>query len=120
MFTLLLIIHILVCLWLIIVVLLQAGKGASLSGLFGGGMPETIFGGGGDTVLKKITAVSATIFMITSLSLYILSVKQEGSSVVKPVKETAAPVVSTPTAPTQSVPAEQAPAQPATKPSDKK
>lgn len=120
MFILLMIVHILVCLWLIIVVLLQAGKGASLSGLFGGGMPETIFGGGGDTVLRKITAVSATIFMITSLSLYILSVKQEGTSIVKPVKENTAPVVSTTTTPTQSVPMEQAPAQSGTKPAEKK
>lgn len=75
--TLLLIIHFLVAVALIVVVLLQADKGSGLSGAFGGGAAQAVFGSGGSIgFLGKMTTVMAILFMITSFSLYIISTKQ--------------------------------------------
>jgi preprotein translocase subunit SecG len=66
--------HVLVCFFLIIVVLLQSGKAADLAGAFGGMGSQTVFGPRGTaTVLSKATEVAAALFMITALSLAILS-----------------------------------------------
>lgn len=105
MFVFLVSIHILVCIWLIVIVLLQAGKGSGLSGLFGGGSaPEAIFGGGGDNALKKITTVSAVVFLITSTLLYVYVARQGSTSVVRPIAAPASPVQA-PAVPGQSIPA---------------
>jgi preprotein translocase subunit SecG len=82
MIVLLTIIHVLVCIFLIIVVLLQSGKAADLAGAFGGMGSQTAFGPRGSaTLLSKATTVSAVVFMITSLSLSILATRNAGSSV---------------------------------------
>src|SRR5438270_5803218 len=82
MIVLLTIIHVLVCVFLIIVVLLQSGKAADLAGAFGGMGSQTAFGPRGSaTLLSKATTVSAVVFMITSLSLSILATRNAGSSV---------------------------------------
>lgn len=73
--------HIVVCLFLIIVVLLQSGKAADLAGAFGGMGSQTVFGPrGAATVLSKATTVAAVLFMVTSLALAILGSKQTASS----------------------------------------
>jgi preprotein translocase subunit SecG len=73
---LLIILHVVVCLILVLVVLLQTGKRADLAGAFGGGGSQTVFGArGAATVLSKITTASAVLFMVTSLALAILSSK---------------------------------------------
>ena len=67
-------VHLLVSLVLILVVLLQTGKGADLAGAFGGGGSQTAFGSrGAATVLSKLTTTAAVLFMVTSFSLAILS-----------------------------------------------
>jgi len=64
------IIHVLVCLFLILVVLAQQGKGQDLASAFGGAGSQSAFGARGTaTLLSKITAGAAAIFMITSLTL---------------------------------------------------
>jgi preprotein translocase subunit SecG len=69
-------IHVIVCLFLIIVVLLQSGKAADLAGAFGGMGSQTVFGPRGSaTVLSKATTVAATLFMVTSLILSISATK---------------------------------------------
>jgi preprotein translocase subunit SecG len=69
MYTVLIILHILVCLVLILIVLLQAGKGANMGAAFGGSS-QTVFGSSGaGTFLGKLTAAVAIIFMLTSLVL---------------------------------------------------
>ena len=69
MVVLLTIIHYIVCIFLIIVVLLQSGKAADLAGAFGGMGSQTVFGPRGSaTVLSKATTIAAVLFMITSLS----------------------------------------------------
>jgi len=65
--------HIIICFFLIIVVLLQSGKAADLAGAFGGMGSQTVFGPRGTaTVLSKATTIAASLFMITALTLVIL------------------------------------------------
>src|SRR5215510_1697793 len=72
-------VHVIVCLFLIIVVLLQSGKAADLAGAFGGMGSQTAFGPRGSaTLLSKATTGSAIVFMITSLSLSIMATKRSG------------------------------------------
>jgi preprotein translocase subunit SecG len=68
--TLLDILHISVCLFLMLVVLLQQGKGGGMGAAFGGGASQQVFGGrGAGNLLTRATAVCAGIFMLTSVSL---------------------------------------------------
>lgn len=84
MSTFFIILHVLVCFVLIIVVLLQTGKGASMGAAFGGGSSQTLFGSrGAATFLNKATTILAIIFMLTSLSLAVISVKKGGSIVLE-------------------------------------
>ncbi len=78
---LLIIIHVIVCIALIMIVLLQTGKGADMGAAFGGGSSQTLFGSGGaSTFLSKLTTAAAVIFMVTSLGLaYISSHRPVGS-----------------------------------------
>jgi preprotein translocase subunit SecG len=79
LFTLLTILHVVICLFLIVVVLLQSGKAADLAGAFGGMGSQTAFGPRGSaTLLSKATTGSAVLFMVTSLSLSILATRQSG------------------------------------------
>jgi preprotein translocase subunit SecG len=94
MFILLTIVHVVICLFLIIVVLLQSGKAADLAGAFGGMGSQTAFGPrGAATVLSKATTIAAAMFMVTSLSLSILV--SRGSADVDTVLEQVAPRQST-------------------------
>jgi preprotein translocase subunit SecG len=68
--TVLVVLHVLVCFFLVIVVLLQRGKGAEMGAVFGGGASSTVFGGrGAGNFLTKLTTGSAIVFMCTSLTL---------------------------------------------------
>jgi preprotein translocase subunit SecG len=81
MTVILLVIHIMVCFFLIAIVLLQSGKGAEIGAAFGGSS-QTLFGSrGAATFLNKMTTVAAVVFMITSLTLAVTTAK--GGSVVK-------------------------------------
>src|SRR5881628_560894 len=82
MFTALIILHVLVAFIMVGVILLQSGKGAEIGAAFGGSS-QTIFGArGASTFLGKLTAVTATIFMLTSLSLAIMSKQRNYSSTI--------------------------------------
>lgn len=112
-------IHYIVCIFLIIVVLLQSGKAADLAGAFGGMGSQTVFGPRGSaTVLSKATTIAAIVFMITSLALSITATKAGktgGSSLLDKSKPAAAPVTPAPSgaAPT-SVPLTMTPVNPDT------
>jgi len=68
--TFLTIIHVIVCVFLILVVLLQAGKGGGMGIAFGGGGSQTVFGSSGaGNFLTRLTSITAVLFMITSLVL---------------------------------------------------
>ncbi|MCH2693935.1 MAG: preprotein translocase subunit SecG [Acidobacteriia bacterium] len=78
------IIHVVVCLLLILIVLLQSGKSADLAGAFGGGGSQTAFGARGTaTFLSKLTTGAAVIFMITSFTLSLLISQDKGRSIMQ-------------------------------------
>ncbi len=80
MTVLLVVLHVLISLFLILVVLLQQGKGADLAGAFGGGGSQTAFGArGATTLLHKLTTAFFVLFVITSLSLAILQARPRSS-----------------------------------------
>ena len=108
---LLIALHIVTCIALIIVVLLQSGKGAEIGASFGAGASNTVFGAsGGKTFMSQLTTAAAVIFMLTSLTLAYFY-EQPGSESVMP--STVAPAAKAPVqkapaipaAPTQQVPA---------------
>lgn len=74
--TFLLIIHVFVCVFLVLVVLVQSSKGSQMGAAFGGSS-QTVFGArGGQTFLAKMTTIGAVVFMITSLMLAIVEAKK--------------------------------------------
>ena len=76
MIILITVVHVIVCLILVVVVLLQSGKAADLAGAFGGMGSQTVFGPRGSaTVLSKATTISAIAFMFTSLTLSIMATR---------------------------------------------
>lgn len=80
------VIHVLVSLALILIVLLQTGKGADIGAAFGGGSSQTLFGSGGaSSFLSRLTTVAAIIFMLTSLVLAYISGQRSTSSVMSDV-----------------------------------
>jgi preprotein translocase subunit SecG len=82
-------VHIIVCLFLIIVVLLQSGKSADIAAAFGGMGSQTAFGPrGAATLLSKATTWAAVIFMLTSITLSIFASRRSstGSSVLQNLK----------------------------------
>jgi len=125
--TVLIILHVFVCVFMILVILLQPSKEGGFGGM--GGTSSSVFGGRGSaTFLGKVTTVCAAIFMISSLTLAYLSSKSESAvlRIAEPVKEApkeqpkegagaaakAAPAVpAAPAAPAPAAPA--APAKPA-------
>lgn len=93
--TLILVIHIVVCIALILIILLQSGKGADIGAVFGGGSSQTVFGSTGATpFLSKVTIGAAVIFMITSIILTYFSGKGAGveKSIVSGTSGVEAPV----------------------------
>jgi preprotein translocase subunit SecG len=83
-------IHVIVCIFLIAVVLLQQGKSADLAGAFGGQGSQTAFGPrGAANLLTKLTTWGAVIFMCTSIALTVLIQRSSGSrSVLSGIKTT--------------------------------
>jgi preprotein translocase subunit SecG len=74
MFTFLSIVYVFVCLFLILVVLLQSGKGGGMGAAFGGGASREVFGGAGaGNILTRLTAVGAALFMVLSATLAYMS-----------------------------------------------
>jgi preprotein translocase subunit SecG len=103
--------HMLVCFALIGIVLLQQGKGAEIGAVFGGSS-QTLFGSSGaTTLLGKLTAVAAAVFMLTSLGLTYLASNRYKSSIM-PERPAATAPASTSQAPAPSETG-QAPAAPA-------
>jgi preprotein translocase subunit SecG len=89
------VVHVIVCLFLIGVVLLQQGRSADLAGAFGGQGSQTAFGPrAAANVLTRLTTWSAVIFMITSISLTVLYARNAGSHSVLDGTKTSAPAKS--------------------------
>ena len=89
------VLHIIVCIALILIVLLQTGKGADMGAAFGGGSSQTLFGStGASTFLSKATTAAAVVFMLTSLTLAYMSGNQTASTIMQdspaPIEQPAA------------------------------
>jgi preprotein translocase subunit SecG len=122
---LLYVVHVIVCVFLILVVLLQQGKGADLS-VFGGGSTQTAFGArSATTMLHKLTVASFVVFILTTVSIALVKGGPGGGRTVMaghgknaaaaakaalPVQVKTAPVKTVPAAPVAPAPA--APAKP--------
>jgi preprotein translocase subunit SecG len=79
LYYLIIFLHIVACLFLIAVVLLQQGKGQDLASAFGGGGTQTAFGPRGSaTVLSRATTILAGVFMVTSLTLSLMPRSRSG------------------------------------------
>jgi preprotein translocase subunit SecG len=107
------VIHVIVCLFLIGVVLLQSGKSGDLAAAFGGQGSQTAFGPrGAASVLSRATTWSAIIFMFTSITLSIFAARKTGPtsvlSGVKPSQTKSQPATPAPSAP-PTVPQNQKP-----------
>jgi preprotein translocase subunit SecG len=117
LYYLIIVLHVVACLFLIAVVLLQQGKGQDLASAFGGGGSQTAFGPRGSaTVLSRATTILAGLFMVTSLALTM--VKPGRSTVLDQVPAATAPIpaaTSRPAAAPPALPAE-APKAPAPAP----
>lgn len=97
---LIVVIHVIVCIALIMIVLLQTGKGSDMGAAFGGGASQTLFGTtGASTFLTKATTAAAIVFMLTSLSLAYMAGARHDSDLV----------TDTPPAQSQTAPESQAP-----------
>ncbi len=99
--------HVIVCVILVLVVLLQSGRSADLAGAFGGGATQTAFGSRGPaSFLSKMTTVAAIVFMVTSIALSLVSTKQEASkSILETTKQQSSePARKGPAAPPAAIP----------------
>jgi preprotein translocase subunit SecG len=86
------VLHILVCIFLIAVILLQQGKSADLAGAFGGQGSQTAFGPrSAANLMTKLTTWAAVIFMVTSISLFVLIGRHAGPHSVLEGTKAAAP-----------------------------
>jgi preprotein translocase subunit SecG len=120
MFAVITVIHVLACIFLVLVVLLQTGKGADMGAVFGGSS-STVFGSSGaGNLLTKLTTVTAIVFMLTSLGLTYFSSRRNSATVfdaAPPAASAPAPEAAPPPAPAPDAPAaDQAPAAPAANP----
>jgi preprotein translocase subunit SecG len=99
--------HVVICFFLIIVVLLQSGKAADLAGAFGGMGSQTVFGPRGTaTVLSKATTIAASLFMITALTLAIMADRQGSAGAGSVIRTQPASVIQK-TKPANTTPAPQ-------------
>ncbi|HWZ85020.1 MAG TPA: preprotein translocase subunit SecG [Thermoanaerobaculia bacterium] len=110
-------IYVIICFFLILVVLLQQGKGADIAGAFGGGSSQTAFGArGATTFLHKLTTFAFIGFVLISFLLSILEARPKASVIGKNLPAASAPKVPAPApggAAAQPAPGQAAPAAPA-------
>ena len=96
-------VHVIACMVLIIVVLLQHGKSADIAATFGGVGSQTAFGPRGTaTVLSRVTTWCAVIFMLTSISLTLLATRNHTTSIMQ--NEKSGPATPAPTTPPPATP----------------
>jgi preprotein translocase subunit SecG len=87
MLTIIAVVHLMVAIALILIVLLQTGRGSEIGAAFGGGSSQTLFGSSGSSkFMTKLTTAAVVIFMLTSLSLAYFYGHREGSVSKVPVK----------------------------------
>ncbi len=112
MYSVMLSLHVLVCLLVVLIVLIQSGKGAGFSGLFGGGSSDALFNApSGSMFLRKVTTGLAVFFFASSILLTYLGVRQRVYTVTHPMSMPmpVGPETAGPLAPAAATPAQPAP-----------
>jgi preprotein translocase subunit SecG len=105
------VLHLVIAAGLILIVLLQGGKGADIGAAFGGGSSQTVFGGrGAATFLSKTTTAFAVLFMVSSIVLTLMASRRGDYSVVPTEASRPVPSAPAPAAPAAPAPAQQSPA----------
>ena len=106
MYTLVIVLHVIVSVALILIILLQTGKGTDIGAVFGGGSSQTLFGSSGPTsFLGKLTAGAAIVFMLTSLFLAYFAGGRSSPTLMKGgVSVPSAPVPAAPQGPPPGMP----------------
>lgn len=98
------VVHVLLCIFMIFVILLQPGKDAGMGAALGGGAATTAFGGrGAATFLTKLTAFCAIAFFFTSLGLSFVGLRASVADSIVDTTPAATPTPTTPAAPTNGV-----------------
>jgi preprotein translocase subunit SecG len=108
MYAFLIVVHVIVCVVLILVVLLQAGRGGGFSEMLGGGQPQSLFGTQTNQFMVRATEVCAVVFIVTSLSLGLIT-SHRGKSLVEKQRVMQDIVSKVPTIPQPPAPPPQAP-----------
>jgi len=104
--TLVLVLHVLAAIGIVVLVLLQHGKGADMGAAFGSGSAGSLFGSAGAAnFLSRTTAVLAAVFFATSLGLTYFSAPSKSGGVTQSIEAPAAPKVNVPATPAPSAPA---------------
>ncbi|MBP9127709.1 MAG: preprotein translocase subunit SecG [Elusimicrobia bacterium] len=105
LFSLVLSVHVVACVFVILAVLLQSGKGGGMSGIFGGGGSDAVFSApSGTSFIKKVTAGLAVAFFVTSLLLTYLGSHRGVRSVTREFSIPVAPAASETKVPTETKP----------------
>ena len=109
----LIVLYTFICLFLILVVLVQQGRGADFAGAFGGGATQTAFGArGATTVLHKLTTGGFVAFIVVALVLTILEAKPRASVVPERSPAAKAAPATAPAVPAAPAPVPSSPAKP--------
>jgi preprotein translocase subunit SecG len=104
--TLVLVLHVLAAIGIVVLVLLQHGKGADMGAAFGSGSAGSLFGSAGAAnFLSRTTAVLAAVFFATSLGLTYFTAPSKSGGVTQSIEAPAAPKVNSPATPASSAPA---------------
>lgn len=112
MTTVFLVIHLFVAAAMVVLVLLQHGKGADMGAAFGSGASGTVFGARGSAnFLSRTTGILATGFFVTSIALAMLAGRAEGPRSVLETQALPTPPAAAPAAPAPAEPVAPAPAQ---------
>ena len=99
------VVHVLLCVFMIFVILLQPGKDAGMGAALGGGVATSAFGGrGAVTFLSKLTAICAALFFITSLSLSFVGMSSSVATRLPPPQTAPAPASQTVEKPPEAAP----------------
>lgn len=98
----LILLHVTVCVALILIVLLQRGKGADMGAAFGGSSQAVFGSGGATTFLHRVTTAAAIIFMLTSLGLSFFIGRGISTSIMEGVQQKDAPAATSTEMPAQS------------------